>query len=118
MKTQYAIFLLCTALLLVTACNNQTATEQSEQNQAQIANPASVYCIDHGGIDEIAHDIDGNEYGLCTFSDNTVCDEWAYYRGECKKGDCIRTCNNIGTRSEAWYDCNGNFLTYADCAGQ
>ncbi|MFA6531093.1 MAG: ABC transporter substrate-binding protein [Candidatus Micrarchaeia archaeon] len=51
-------------------------------NGLQIANPASVNCINHGGVLSIVSE-PGGERGICTLSDGTVCDEWAYYRGEC-----------------------------------
>lgn len=29
---------------------------------------------------------DGSQAGLCVFNDGTSCDEWAFYRNECQKG--------------------------------
>ncbi|MEW5803922.1 MAG: DUF333 domain-containing protein [bacterium] len=49
-----------------------------------MANPASVYCIENGGISEIRTDENGGQYGVCIFSDGTECDEWAFFRGECQ----------------------------------
>ena len=51
----------------------------------QLANMASVNCIDHNGSLTI---IDTNEgqIGICTFSNGTQCEEWAYYRGDCVEG--------------------------------
>jgi putative hemolysin len=82
-----------------------------------IANPASTKCQSDGGQEKI---IDGllGQSGLCMFPDGSVCDEWAYYRGECSKGSCKRTCDRLGTRSEGWYDCNGNLLFYDNCTGE
>lgn len=54
-----------------------------------IANPASVFCGEHGGTLEIRKDAQGNEYGVCTFADGSVCEEWAFFRGECKPGDAL-----------------------------
>jgi putative hemolysin len=51
-----------------------------------IANPASVFCADNGGALEIRLDAVGNQYGVCVFPDGSECEEWAYYRGECKPG--------------------------------
>lgn len=57
------------------------ATPTSEQ--PGIANPASVYCRDQGGILQIRKDNDGNEAGFCIFSDGSECEEWAYFHHEC-----------------------------------
>jgi putative hemolysin len=79
-----------------------------------MANPASVKCIEDGGELKIVNAI-GGENGLCLFPDGSVCDEWAYFRGECIKGDCMRECGAIGSRSEGWY-CNGTLLYWDNCA--
>ncbi|MCX6709623.1 MAG: DUF333 domain-containing protein [Candidatus Woesearchaeota archaeon] len=52
----------------------------------QIANPASSYCISKGGKLNIVTAEDGSQTGMCTLADNTVCEEWAYLRGECFSG--------------------------------
>ena len=61
-------------LMALTAC---TAT------QANMPNPASVYCEQNGNKLEIHTAGDGSQYGICVFPDGSTCDEWAYYRGEC-----------------------------------
>ena len=58
-------------------------TAQPAAPTAGIANPASTYCIDHGGKLQIITAADGSQSGQCTLPDGTQCDEWAYYRGEC-----------------------------------
>lgn len=46
-------------------------------------NPASKFCVEHGGILEIRDSSDG-EYGVCINPENGLeCEEWAFYRGEC-----------------------------------
>ena len=50
---------------------------------ANMANPASVYCTENGGTSEIRQG-DGGEVGICVFPDGAECDEWAFFRGECK----------------------------------
>ncbi len=47
-----------------------------------MANPASVYCEEHGGRVDI-RDSAAGQYGVCMFPDGQECDEWAFYRGEC-----------------------------------
>ena len=52
-----------------------------------MANPAAVYCSEHGGQWRMAKDPKtGNEYGMCVFPDGSECEEWAFSRGECKPG--------------------------------
>ena len=58
-----------------------------------LANPASVYCGEHGGKLKIKKDISGNESGICVFSDDTRCEEWKYFRGECQSGANIHIIN-------------------------
>lgn len=48
-----------------------------------MANPASVKCATDGGVSSIVKDAQGNESSNCTFSNGKVCDEWAYFRGQC-----------------------------------
>ncbi|OAN46076.1 hypothetical protein A6A03_01680 [Chloroflexus islandicus] len=53
---------------------------------AGLANPASTYCIEQGGQLEI-QSTEGGQIGVCRFSDGTVCEEWAFFRGECRPGE-------------------------------
>ena len=50
---------------------------------ANMANPASVYCEEQGNKLEMRTAADGSQTGICVFPDGNVCDEWAFYRGEC-----------------------------------
>jgi len=52
----------------------------------QLANPASVRCIEKGGTLRIERRPDGGQYGVCVFVDNYQCEEWALFRGECPAG--------------------------------
>jgi putative hemolysin len=54
--------------------------------KAGIANPASVNCINKGGRLSIRKGVDGGEYGICIFEDNSQSEEWALFRGECSAG--------------------------------
>ncbi len=51
-----------------------------------MANPASVNCVEQGGTLSIVERGDGGQYGICTFSDNLQCEEWALLRGDCPVG--------------------------------
>jgi hypothetical protein len=62
----------------------QTGSD-SNQDTADMANPASVYCVDQGGTLDIRDETDG-QVGYCVFPDNSECEEWAYFRGECAPG--------------------------------
>lgn len=77
------LVMLSLALLIFSGCNNQ--------NNTQIANPASVFCEENGGKLELR-----NQTGYCIF-DNYECEEWAYYNGECpiKKSKLGEFCGGI-----------------------
>jgi putative hemolysin len=53
--------------------------------QSQLANPASQNCVKEGGTLKIERRPDGGQYGVCVFTDNYQCEEWALFRGECPK---------------------------------
>ncbi len=56
------------------------------QGMADMPNPASVYCEENDGTLEIRADQQGNQVGYCRFNDGSVCEEWAFFRGECEIG--------------------------------
>jgi len=47
-------------------------------------NPASAYCEQQGYHLEVRTDSNSSQAGYCIFPDGSECDEWAYFRGECK----------------------------------
>jgi putative hemolysin len=53
--------------------------------QAQLVNPASQNCVKQGGTLTIESRPDGGQYGICVFTDNYQCEEWALFRGDCPK---------------------------------
>ncbi len=63
--------------------------KEKPQGQIGLANPASIYCEEQGGELEI-RDMDKGQIGICVF-DDSECEEWAYYRGECtpEKGNIM-----------------------------
>lgn len=63
------------------------------ESSIKIANPASVYCEEHEGRLEIRKDNESNEYGVCVFGDGSECEEWKFFRTECKKGE--RFCKDL-----------------------
>lgn len=59
-----------------------------------IANPASEKCAADGWSTHINTDGSGNQYGLCIFSEWTICDERDYFRWTCARNiviDSIRS---------------------------
>ena len=74
-----------------------TAAAEVTTNAADavgIANPASVNCGKIGGTTEIKTATDGGQYGMCTFSNGTSCEEWALFRNEgCKPGVTVAAAN-------------------------
>jgi putative hemolysin len=72
-------FALILSAAIVSGC--QTATAEPTVG---LANPASVYCEEQGYTLEMRTDADGGQYGVCIFPDGSECEEWAFYRGECR----------------------------------
>jgi putative hemolysin len=62
-------------------------TQASPTTLPNMANPASVFCEQQGNTLEIRTAADGSQSGVCIFPDGIECDEWAYFRGECKPAD-------------------------------
>lgn len=62
-------------------------SEQMDEadEETEVANPASVYCVENGGQIDI-RDTDAGQIGFCMFDDGSECEEWAYFRGECAPG--------------------------------
>ncbi len=50
-----------------------------------LPNPASANCLKLGGTLSIQTRGDGTEYGVCNLEDGYSCEEWALFRGDCKK---------------------------------
>ncbi len=82
------IFSLFLAGLLAgcTAANDGLEPALPDSGSASLPNPASAYCTAQGGNLEIRSDADGAQYGVCIFADDSECEEWAYFRGECAPG--------------------------------
>jgi hypothetical protein len=72
-------------MLLLTGCQSTPAIKTGDEPNAQMANPASVNCVEKGGTLEIRTNKNG-QYGVCLFEDNRQCEEWALLRGNCPVG--------------------------------
>lgn len=74
----------------------ETLPEEEEEiggeEEAEIANPASVYCEEQGGVVEI-RELEGGSKGFCAFEDGSECEEWAFFNGECQTGENF--CNDM-----------------------
>ena len=81
-KVLFTLFILM-SILVSSSCSSKQA---SPTPKADMPNPASVYCEERGGKVELRQDASGGVAGICVFADGSECDEWAYFRGECKPG--------------------------------
>jgi putative hemolysin len=73
-------------LMGVTLSSGSFIRQAVSSENIQIANPASVYCVQYGYTLEIRTNADGSEYGMCIFPDGNECEEWAFFRNECGAG--------------------------------
>ena len=75
------------SLWLATGCVGTSAQVQPPQ---QLANPASQHCVARGGTLESNAVPTAVRFGVCVFTDNYQCEEWAMLRGECPAGGLAR----------------------------
>jgi putative hemolysin len=61
-------------------------TPAPANTSSNLANPASVNCVQKGNRLEIRTAADGSQVGICIFPDGSQCEEWAFFRGECAQG--------------------------------
>jgi putative hemolysin len=82
------LFMIITISMIVgiSAC---TATPATPMTTASLPNPASVFCEENQGTLEFRQDASGGTNGVCVFADKSECDEWTFFRGECKPGDSL-----------------------------
>jgi len=67
------------ACILVTSC----APGPAKQQPAELANPASTYCVEQGGKLEIRKEAKGDT-GYCHLPDGKVVEEWEFFRARDK----------------------------------
>lgn len=82
-KTLFPLVILIGTILSASCSPNQV----SPIPVSNLPNPASVYCEQNGGTLEFRQDASGGVAGVCVFPNGSECDEWAYFRGECKPVD-------------------------------
>ncbi len=71
--------------------NTPTALTVTTTPTLGLANPAAVHCQEQGGQWSIRNAANGSQFGVCLFADGSVCEEWAFFRGECRPGDSYTT---------------------------
>jgi putative hemolysin len=81
------IFLILVLIIIGAGIWFISSGQLSKKQNTGLANPASVFCMNNGGRTDIRTEPPGGQVGFCIFKDNTECDEWAYFRGECKPGE-------------------------------
>jgi putative hemolysin len=89
------IFIGITRVMLLSGTFLRQAVGSGE---VQIANPASVYCVQSGYTLEIRAHAGGGEYGVCIFPDGSECEEWAFFGNEC--GAVHRTLPDINNEGK------------------
>ncbi len=105
-KNWFVLGAFCLVLGLA-ACVNETPVPTPVtlvDEDAEIANPASVYCEQYGGKLEIRTDETGGQMGICIFADGSECEEWAYMRGECAPASALSGYPHPGTA--LYHPCN------------
>ena len=68
-------------------CDTWSECALNSWENLQVANPASVKCIEDGGTLLPQEDEEGNQFANCQFPNGKVCEEWKYFRGECSSED-------------------------------
>lgn len=86
-KILLVAFLLIGIMVLASCGSGQSTPTPA----AELPNPASVFCEKNGGKVDMRQDAAGGVAGICVFKDGSECDEWAYFRGECKPGESLKS---------------------------
>jgi len=94
-------------MIFLSGCNLISSKDKKDSGNANMPNPASVFCEENGGTLDIRTAEDGSQSGFCVFPDGSECDEWAYYRGECKPGDSLNMDANMPNPASVFCEENG-----------
>ncbi|PKL78777.1 MAG: hypothetical protein CVV27_02865 [Candidatus Melainabacteria bacterium HGW-Melainabacteria-1] len=76
----------CTPRIMLWPLGDEASAGASAE-PVNLANPASGFCRQNNGRLVIRRNQLGAEAGFCVFTDRSFCEEWAYYRDQCKPGD-------------------------------
>jgi len=83
-----------------------------------LPNPASVYCTDLGYRLQIVDEAEG-QVGVCVFPDDTQCEEWSFFEGECGQDWALEAgtmynCPQAGKWAMAvWHGARGPYVSEA-----
>lgn len=100
-------FFVSLGMIFLTACNLTSGSDKKDSANANMPNPASVFCEENGGKVDIRTAEDGSQQGFCVFPDGSECDEWAFFRGECKAGDSLSMNANMPNPASVFCEENG-----------
>ncbi len=81
-KTLGLVAILAAGVLTLAGCGKTEAPVENPDENAEIANPAAVYCEENGWTLNL-------EEWLCMFADGSYCEEWSYQRWECQPGEIM-----------------------------
>lgn len=84
MKKHIAVALIVVGALVPTlaACgDDEEPTDTTPDTTAQVANPASEYCVEQGGTVELVDEA-GGQVGYCNLPDGRRIEEWEFYNAE------------------------------------
>jgi putative hemolysin len=101
-RSVWFILFMLTFAALIASCSS---TQTNPSPEANLPNPASVFCEQHGGKLDFRTDASGGVSGVCVFPDGSECDEWAYFRDECQPGNAPGNLDPTATPGEmdsAW----------------
>ena len=85
-KKFYLVFALIFLFFLI-GCSTITNNNIHKNNdkKIEIANPASTNCVDKGYNLTFRTNSNGSQIGYCVFPNGRECEEWSFFRGECKE---------------------------------
>lgn len=72
---------LATATMTVLSACGSDSEPVEPTTTAELANPASVFCVEQGGTLEIVDEA-GGQVGYCILPDGTRVEEWEYFRSQ------------------------------------
>ena len=85
-KVLIIIFVLIVIGLIYYFCFYHKMSNKKTEGKSQLANPAAVYCEEHGGALRSEMFTKG-EKGFCVFDDGSECGQWDFFNKNCHKGD-------------------------------
>ncbi len=110
------------ASVLLSACVTPATQSPGPAPMIDSGNRAAVFCGEQGGRAEQVSTVDGRQVRYCMFPDGSSCEEWAYFRGQCRPGEFEHApavgnpasafCTDWGGRLEMRADPDGGQIGY------